>query len=80
MLTLFANLSSRPVLNVIIKKGLFSRTRMFVKTKGIKRQVLLADNANNIFERNLNSFLKKQPQKLGFKHKATNFALMIAAQ
>ena len=61
MLTLFANLSSPPFLNV-------------------KRQVLLADNANNIFERNLNSFLKKQPQKLGFKHKATNFALMIAAQ
>ncbi len=26
--------------------------------KGIKRQALLADNINNIFERNLNSFLK----------------------
>ena len=25
-------------------------------TKGIKRQALLADNVNNIFERNLNSF------------------------
>ncbi len=29
----------------------------FVKTKGIKIQALLADNVNNIFERNLNSFL-----------------------
>ena len=28
----------------------------FVKTKGIKRQVPFADNVNNIFERNLNSF------------------------
>ncbi|MBR5600923.1 MAG: hypothetical protein IKW29_06445, partial [Bacteroidaceae bacterium] len=26
-------------------------------TKGIKRQALLEDNVNNIFERNLNSFL-----------------------
>ena len=29
----------------------------FVKTKGIKRQALLADNVNNIFERNSNNFL-----------------------
>ena len=28
-------------------------------TKGIKRQALLEDNVNNIFERNLNSFLNK---------------------
>ena len=27
-----------------------------VKTKGIKRQAPFADNVNNIFERNLNSF------------------------
>ena len=32
--------------------------------KGIKIQALLADNANNIFERNLNSFLELQ-KKLG---------------
>ena len=28
--------------------------------KGIKRQALLADNINNIFERNLNSFSIKR--------------------
>ena len=32
----------------------------FVKTKGIKRQALLADNVNNAFERNSINFFKQR--------------------
>ena len=32
-------------------------------TKGIKRQALLEDNVNNIFERNLNSFQANRPKQ-----------------
>ena len=42
----------------------FAERKWVRATKGIKRQALLEDNVNDIFERNLNSFLDTRIQEI----------------